>query len=204
MEVRPYDERDLPAIAELHARAFPASILARLGPEAVERYLGSQLALAEVEALVVGPEGHPVAALVGGRFGRGTSRFVRANAAFLATRVARHPAALVQPGASVAMGVGLRSLLGRRGPERPDRVPEGSYGVLLLAVDPDRQRQGLGRALVDAAATSARQRGCRSLHLTVNPADEAAQRFYLGLGWVRLDPPGDTPRGWLMGKDLGS
>ncbi|HRW36559.1 MAG: GNAT family N-acetyltransferase [Acidimicrobiales bacterium] len=204
MPVRGYEPSDLRALAHLHRRAFPGSTLARLGPDVVARYLGSQLALDEVEGLVVGPVGEPVAALVGGRFGRGTSRFVRDHAGLLVASVLRHPSVLVRSRSSVARRVGASALVRRRrGPERPDRVPEGSYGVLLLAVDPDQQRRGLGRVLVDAAAGSARRRGLDRLHLTVDPTDTAARSFYEGLGFVRLDPDGDAPRAWLLGKDLG-
>ena len=44
----------------------------------------------------------------------------------------------------------------------------GDYGIawiILLAVVPERQRQGLGRALVEQAAEYAREQGARELHL---------------------------------------
>lgn len=203
MGVRAYEGADLRAVADLYQRAVPTSTLGRLGPDAVARFLDHQLRLDGVEGFVVGPPGRPIGALVGGRFGRGTSEFVRAHAGFLALQVVRHPTVLAHAGAVVAVRVGAGSLLRpRRGPERPDRVPAGSYGVLVLAVDPDHQGRGLGRALLEAAEGSARTQGFRALHLTVNPTLDASLRFYQGQGLHRLDPPGDAPRAWLMGKDL--
>src|SRR5262249_14534253 len=56
--------------------------------------------------------------------------------------------------------------------------------ILGLAVDPARQRQGVGRALMDAAATEARARGARRLRLRVLAHNEAARQLYDRSGYV--------------------
>jgi len=53
-----------------------------------------------------------------------------------------------------------------------------------IAVDPARQRLGVGRALIDAAATEARRRGARRLTLRVLGPNEGAQRLYESAGFV--------------------
>ena len=54
----------------------------------------------------------------------------------------------------------------------------------VLAIGTDRPRAGVGSALLDAAATVAREHGCRRLHLTTTDANVGAQRFYEAAGWT--------------------
>jgi len=53
-----------------------------------------------------------------------------------------------------------------------------------LAVDPVRQRLGVGKALMDAAAAEARARGARRLRLRVLAHNEPARRLYDRSGYV--------------------
>jgi ribosomal protein S18 acetylase RimI-like enzyme len=52
-----------------------------------------------------------------------------------------------------------------------------------VAVDPARQRRGIGRALIDAAATEARRRGARRLTLRVFSPNAAARALYESAGF---------------------
>jgi ribosomal protein S18 acetylase RimI-like enzyme len=89
--------------------------------------------------------------------------------------------------------VGNLSLLGVDGD--PHR-----WVIANVAVDPDQRRQGIGRALVQAAIDLARQRRARSVVLQVDRANAGARNLYLSLGfrvtstrtaWVR---PRGLPR----------
>jgi ribosomal protein S18 acetylase RimI-like enzyme len=53
-----------------------------------------------------------------------------------------------------------------------------------LAVDPDRQRTGAGRLLVEAIAEEARSRGARKLSLRVLGPNTAARELYTRCGFV--------------------
>lgn len=53
-----------------------------------------------------------------------------------------------------------------------------------LAVDPDRQRTGAGRRLVEAIAEEARARGARKLSLRVLGPNTAARELYATCGFV--------------------
>jgi ribosomal protein S18 acetylase RimI-like enzyme len=53
-----------------------------------------------------------------------------------------------------------------------------------IAVDPARQRRGVGRALIDAAVIEARRRGARRLTLRVLGANEGARQLYQSAGFV--------------------
>lgn len=52
--------------------------------------------------------------------------------------------------------------------------------VLTLAVDPAVQRQGVGRALLQQAMTTARERGARVIFLEVSADNLPAQALYAG------------------------
>jgi len=57
--------------------------------------------------------------------------------------------------------------------------------IYYLAVDPDLQRQGLGRAMMDAADAWLRDRGVPKLQLMVREDNAAALEFYARLGLER-------------------
>jgi ribosomal protein S18 acetylase RimI-like enzyme len=56
--------------------------------------------------------------------------------------------------------------------------------VAGFAVDPARQRRGIGAALLEAAAAEARARGARRLTLRVLARNEGARRLYERAGFV--------------------
>jgi ribosomal-protein-alanine N-acetyltransferase len=58
--------------------------------------------------------------------------------------------------------------------------------ILALGVVPERQRTGLGSALLAALVTEARQRGARTLFLEVAEDNSAARALYAQRGFVQL------------------
>lgn len=80
---------------------------------------------------------------------------------------------------------------------------EGTLEVVHVAVDPARQRRGLGRRLLASLTAEART---STGVLSCDPAAIPAQRLYLAHGWQLITAslsyqPGVAPR-WLMGADL--
>ena len=74
-------------------------------------------------------------------------------------------------------------------PERPDGCvylkctgDRGYFG--MLSIDPARQRQGLGRRLIDAAEARARERGCRFMDIHIVNLREELPAYYRRLGYV--------------------
>ena len=64
------------------------------------------------------------------------------------------------------------------------REVAGEAEVLTLAVTPAHRRQGLGRLLLDAAASLAAQAGAEMLFLEVAADNPAAIALYLGAGFT--------------------
>jgi ribosomal protein S18 acetylase RimI-like enzyme len=69
----------------------------------------------------------------------------------------------------------------------PERLTDGTWNLLLLAVDPASQRRGLGRALVAAVVEALGKAGGRLLIVETSGTPEFAgtQRFYRRLGFRR-------------------
>ena len=59
----------------------------------------------------------------------------------------------------------------------------GTAELKALAIDPQRQRSGLGRRLVEAAATTARNEGVAILQVSTACADIGNLRFYQRVGF---------------------
>ena len=68
-------------------------------------------------------------------------------------------------------------------PPDPRMVPTRRAHVDALVVAEGARRRGIGRALMDAAAAWARQRGATRVVLTVWAGNEAARAFYRSLGY---------------------
>src|SRR5688572_17574852 len=54
----------------------------------------------------------------------------------------------------------------------------------MLSIDPARQRQGLGRQLIDAVEARARDRGCRVMDIHIVDLREELPPYYRSLGYV--------------------
>jgi ribosomal protein S18 acetylase RimI-like enzyme len=69
---------------------------------------------------------------------------------------------------------------------RPHPIASSAHVLAIngLAVDPAFQRRGVGRALMDAAASEARARGARRITLRVLAPNEAARSLYERCGYV--------------------
>ena len=72
--------------------------------------------------------------------------------------------------------------------------PDDWAEITEMYVRPSFRRRGIGRALVEAAVAHGRERGCRELHLLVDPQNVEAQAFYRALG-LELDS-------WEMKREL--
>ena len=55
--------------------------------------------------------------------------------------------------------------------------------ITEMYVRPQFRRNGLGRALVEAALDCGRQRGCHEFHLLVDRSNVTAQAFYIAIGF---------------------
>jgi GNAT superfamily N-acetyltransferase len=62
--------------------------------------------------------------------------------------------------------------------------------IHLLAVDPNRRRQGLGRRLVGAFADDLATRGARTIVALAWPGEPPSVAFFLGVGFRADDGPG--------------
>ena len=80
------------------------------------------------------------------------------------------------------------------GPESPfaELVREGEAAIRMLAVHPDAQGRGVGRALSEACITRARAAGRRAVALHADEVMATSRRLYERLGFVR-----DPARDWV-------
>ena len=78
------------------------------------------------------------------------------------------------------------------------RVAADEAEILTLAVHPDRQRRGVGRALLGAALASAASSGARSMFLEVAETNAPACRLYAAAGFTEV---GRRPRYYRGGRD---
>lgn len=69
----------------------------------------------------------------------------------------------------------------------PERLTDGTYNLLAIAVMSDVQGQGLGKALIDRLQTMLRQAGARVLLVETSSLDDYAgtRDFYDRLGFTR-------------------
>lgn len=191
--IEPLTAARISQTARIHRAAFPDSLITAMGDEAARRYY---------QWLLNGPhdsigiaatiDGELAGFLVGGQFQGAVSGYMRAHRAFLIRRMVLRPWLIARP--DFFRKVSWRTLKRafRRSPPAPPKPkpsskskPSRSFGVLSIAVDPQRQGQGIGAMLMTEAERSAREQGYDAMDLTVLPTNAAAVRLYEKLGWTR-------------------
>ncbi len=75
-----------------------------------------------------------------------------------------------------------------------DRMREGDFYVLAIAVDPAQRGAGIGTQLMEHARTEARRRGCTRLTLDVASTNTGARQLYERLGMII---EAESPRVWF-------
>jgi ribosomal protein S18 acetylase RimI-like enzyme len=169
--VREMAEGDVLRVAEIHLRGFPGFFLTFLG----RRFL-RQLYL----AIVADPSG--IAFVFDGD--RGIIGFVAgsSDASGLYSKLLRGRwwtfAAAALPAAIRRPTIVPRLVRALAKPYAEVRPP-GTGKLMSLCVDPEAQRRGVGKALVDAFLGEARRRGLRSVVLETDAdGNEAVNAFY--------------------------
>jgi hypothetical protein len=93
-------------------------------------------------------------------------------------------------------------LVGRDGNDIAAAVMAGHDGhrgwVYYLAVDPQAQRRGHGRVMMQAAEQWLTQRGITKCMLMIRPDNESVRAFYQALGY--FDQPRTVLAKWLDGR----
>jgi ribosomal protein S18 acetylase RimI-like enzyme len=171
--------------------AFPESALTMLGSEAVRRYYEWQLlGPHEISALCAYVNSELVGFCFGGIFRGAMSGFVRKNRTFLIAQVIAHPWLVTNPMFRDRLTLGTRVLRSYTRPRATEpssaRPTLNHFGILAIAVHPQRQGLGIGKLLMKATEDVARQRGFQEINLSVNPRNHQAVEFYERLNWKRL------------------
>ena len=178
-------------VVRLHLRAFPEFFLSFLGPRFLREFYFAFLADPVGMAFVAcGRDGQVLGAVVGpvnpqGFFGRLLKRRWWAFCMASMSAVLRRPSCLSRL---------LRAVFYRGEPD------VGPVRALLssIAVSPDAQGQGVGRALVLRWVAEARHRGAKGCYLTTDAEDNnSVNAFYRSLGW-KMTHAFSTPEGRKM------
>jgi ribosomal protein S18 acetylase RimI-like enzyme len=183
---------DLPAVVQLHTKAFADSAITALGPEAVRRYYGWLLEGPHDAALVGAWRGTQLVGFCAAGVFRGAMNgFLRANRRYLAAHIATHPWLLLSPliRDRLLLAARITVRFSRKRQRSAPQPPAEVFGILSIATDPAVRGSGSGRALMLEAEHRATAAGFERMVLTVHPQNSRAVAFYEQLGWVRSNEP---------------
>lgn len=173
---------DIPAVAAIHAAAFPDFFLTRLGPAFVRNYYRQVVEFDAGWLLIAERDGLPIGFVAGfaepDRFYAGLKRRPWRFLLPLAFGLARRPwllSRILRRGAAVAL----------RGDGRPDDCGTiGDCELSSLAVLPGMQGQGVGLRLVAAFVQVAQAHQASLIRLTTDARDnDAVNAFYARAGF---------------------
>lgn len=195
----------LPALAAVHARAFPDALSTRQGPAFVARMLEWYVVADRGVLFHVEEEGEIVGYCGGirshrpGEPGAFTSISQYAFWSFVRAYLRRpwllfHPENL-RKRAGIARNLVIRLGLRRSAPRPEPRAHEAfrSYwGLVVIGVDPARHGRGYGGVLLREFERLARADGVELVRLSVKPTNRKAIAAYERSGWSVVSRSGDS------------
>lgn len=191
--ISPLDHGEVDSVVKLHLRAFPDFFLSLLGPRFLREFYLSFLAdPVGMPFVACNEQDEVVGAIVGPLDPRGFfGRLLRRR--WWAFALASMVAVLKRPSSATRIA---RALVYR------GEAPTGPVRALLssIAVAPEAQGKGIGRALVQRWLDEAQHRGAVGCFLTTDAVNNAAvNRFYSAMGW-KLESAYTTPEGRKMNR----
>ncbi|MEY4686493.1 MAG: hypothetical protein RIR76_516 [Verrucomicrobiota bacterium] len=187
IHLRPLGRGDLAAVAGLHRAAFPEAAMSRLGPDIVERYyLWLMYGPHDADGWGAFEAREMVGFCFSGIWRGAEAGFVRDSKVALAAAILRRPWLVWSPFFRKRIALGFRLLSRPLRPAGGAALTPEHYGVQAIATDVRRRRHGIGRLLMANAERRARERGFRSILLTVHAHNTTAIEFYLRLGWEKV------------------
>ncbi len=192
VEIKEIEAKYISDIVDVHMRAFPSFFLTFLGPRFLREFYGSFIADDQGIGFVALEDGKVLGAVVGplnpaGYFKRLLKR------RWFAFCLASMGAVLKKPSVMARL---FRAVFYR------GEAPQGKVRSLLssIAVSPDTQGKGVGKALVSSWLEAAKARGSKGAFLTTDTDNnEAVNGFYQRLGWT-LESQYETPEGRKMNR----
>lgn len=188
LELRNIDLHDLNQITQLHRRVFSDSALTKLGFEPVRRYYRWQLAGPhDCYAVGVFDDEKLVGFCVAGVFRESLKGYLNSNKWFLLFWILFHPWLFKNPIVKERITLAL-SLIRPKRPHGTDfqTIIPNSYGILSIAVDPERQGAGIGRKIINNVEMHALTKGFHKLHLSVHTENKKGIAFYENNGWEQV------------------
>lgn len=200
--IRPAVRADLPAAGGVYVRAFPDSRRDLHSPDLQPAAVADLLAVVQTvdpgAIMVAEGSGEVAGYVVAPSDVTAISRAVWRRGLLLVWlwRWLRGRYGLTARGA-------LRLLRDQVHLRRTSAVPDYPAHVLSVAVDPEWQSRGVGRALLQAALHRFRELGISTVRLEVRPANEAARHLYRAFGFAAVGETRDSRGRWtVMVADL--
>jgi ribosomal protein S18 acetylase RimI-like enzyme len=185
--LRPLSVDDLQKVAEIHRKAFKDSALTKLGLEPVRRYYEWQLT-GPHDCFAVGafePDDSLIGFCFAGAFKGSLSGFLQKNKKFLVSWLLTHPW-LIFNSMVVERIKTVFPLKRKKSKVTNEPIAHiKSFGILSIAVDPEKQRSGIGKMIMQMVEKEAKERGYRRMNLTVHPSNKDAVAFYEKWGWEK-------------------
>ncbi len=199
--VRALTATDLPDVAKLHLAAFAETSLAVMGTATIEQYYEWWLAEPPpMQGVAVFCDNHLAGFCLSGVFCKSASQFFSEQRAFFVRQVLRRPQLVFNVFFNPFMRERLSKMVSERWRRRKAPAPSSAttpkapspkpYKILTIAVNESFQGLGLGKKLMAAAESHARQSGFTEMFLDVDTDNDRAIPFYESLGWLRVEKAG--------------
>ncbi|MBN1690972.1 MAG: GNAT family N-acetyltransferase [Dehalococcoidia bacterium] len=182
---------DIDRVTDIHLRSFPGFFLSFLGPSFLKQFYSNMVESQHGIALVVCDQGEAVGFACGSNDISGFYRdLIRTK--WLQLSLAALPSVLRRPSTAIRL---LRAAFTRPGQASGQK---SSGELSSIAIHPDWEARGLGRALLAAYMQAMKARGATELALSTDRDDnERVNAFYLHSGFS-LAGADRTPEGrWL-------
>ena len=192
---------DLNNVAILHQKAFKNSTLTKFGVESIKRYYAWQL-FGPHNCYAVGVFNKNDSLLgfcFAGVFQNSLSGFLLKNKRFLFSRAITHPWLIINPQLIGQIKNIFRIFKKTKITNtNASTSNNNSFGILSIAVDPERNGSGIGTIIMNLVEEKAIKQGYSQMHLTVHPNNGRAIAFYEKCGWKKSTNAKEKWTGYMI------